>query len=34
MTLEGAPFGFSILGPHGSDKSLIRFARKLLDAIT
>jgi amidase len=32
MTLDGAPFGFSIIGPHGSDKSLIRFARKLLDA--
>jgi amidase len=32
MTLEGAPFGFSIIGPRGSDKSLIRFARMLLKA--
>ncbi len=32
MTLNGAPFGFSVIGPVGSDQSLIRFARRLLDA--
>lgn len=32
MTLDGAPFGFSIIGPRGSDQSLIRLSRKLLDA--
>jgi amidase len=30
MTLGGAPLGFSIIGPHGSDQALIRLAAKLL----
>jgi amidase len=33
MSLDGAPLGFSIIGPRGSDKSLIRLARKLTDEI-
>lgn len=33
MSLDGAPLGFSIIGPRGSDKSLIRLARKLIDEI-
>ncbi|MET0963936.1 MAG: amidase [Noviherbaspirillum sp.] len=32
MTLDGAPFGFSLLGPRGSDRSLIALARRLIDA--
>lgn len=32
MTLDGAPFGFSLLGPRGSDRSLIALARRLVDA--
>lgn len=31
MTLDGAPFGFSIIGPPGSDQALIRLSRKLID---
>jgi amidase len=30
MTLNGAPLGFSIIGPHGSDQALIRLAARLL----
>jgi amidase len=30
MTRNGAPLGFSIIGPHGSDLALIRLAGKLL----
>jgi len=33
MTLDGAPFGFSIIGPHGSDQALIRLSRKLIDEL-
>ena len=32
MTLDGAPLGFSLVGPPGSDRSLIAFARRLCDA--
>ena len=32
MTLDGAPFGFSLIGPPGSDSSLIALARRLIDA--
>jgi amidase len=31
-SIEGAPFGLSLLGPAGSDIALIRLGRKLLDA--
>ena len=31
MTLDGAPFGFSLIGPPGSDSSLIALARRLID---
>lgn len=31
-SVEGAPFGLSLLGPPGSDVALIRLGRKLLDA--
>ncbi|KRB85176.1 amidase [Noviherbaspirillum sp. Root189] len=31
MSLDGAPLGFSMIGPRGSDKSLIRLARKLIN---
>jgi amidase len=30
MTIDGAPFGFSVIGPAGSDQSLIAFARTLM----
>ncbi|MFL9923817.1 amidase [Herbaspirillum lusitanum] len=30
MRLDDAPFGFSIIGPHGSDQALIRFATRLM----
>ncbi|MFJ9453005.1 amidase [Herbaspirillum sp. NPDC101397] len=33
MTLDGAPFGFSIIGPQGSDQALIRLSRKLIDEL-
>jgi len=33
MTLDGAPFGFSLIGPPGSDQALIRLSRKLLDEL-
>jgi len=33
MQLDGAPFGFSLIGPRGSDRSLIRLSRKLIDAL-
>lgn len=32
MTLDGAPLGFSLVGPPGSDRSLIALARRLCDA--
>ncbi|MFT5532273.1 MAG: amidase [Candidatus Paceibacteria bacterium] len=32
MTIDGAPFGFSVIGPAGSDQSLIAYARKLMGA--
>jgi amidase len=32
MTIEGAPLGFSVIGPAGSDQSLIAFARTLMEA--
>lgn len=32
MTLDGAPLGLSLVGPPGSDRSLIAFARRLCDA--
>ena len=31
-SVDGAPFGLSLLGPSGSDVALIRLGRKLLDA--
>ena len=31
MTLDGAPFGFSLIGPPGSDRSLIALAQRLID---
>jgi amidase len=31
MTLDGAPFGFSLIGPPGSDSSLIALAQRLID---
>jgi amidase len=31
MTLDGAPFGFSLIGPPGSDRSLIALAHRLID---
>jgi len=33
MTLDGAPFGFSIIGPQGSDQALIRLSRKFIDEL-
>jgi amidase len=33
MQLDGAPLGFSVIGPAGSDSSLIRFAAKLTRAV-
>ena len=33
MSLDGAPFGFSIIGPRGSDQALIRLSRKLIDEL-
>jgi len=33
MTLDGAPFGFSVIGPPGSDHALIRLSRKLIDEL-
>src|SRR5450830_348515 len=33
MTLDGAPFGFSLIGPRGSDQALIRLSRKLIDEL-
>lgn len=32
MALDGAPLGFSLVGPPGSDRSLIALARRLCDA--
>ena len=31
-TVDGAPFGISLLGPAGSDMALIRMGRRILDA--
>ncbi|TIV08614.1 MAG: amidase, partial [Mesorhizobium sp.] len=31
-SVDGAPFGLSLLGPSGSDVALIRLGRKILDA--
>lgn len=31
-TVDGAPFGLSLLGPAGSDRALIRLGRQVLDA--
>ncbi|TGU41930.1 amidase, partial [bacterium M00.F.Ca.ET.146.01.1.1] len=31
-SVDGAPFGLSLLGPSGSDMALIRLGRKLLEA--
>ena len=33
MRLGGAPFGFSIIGPRGSDQALIRLGRRFIDAL-
>jgi len=33
MTLDGAPFGFSLIGPQGSDQALIRLSRKFIDEL-
>jgi len=30
MQIDGAPFGFSLIGPHGSDRALLQLARRLL----
>ncbi len=33
MQLDGAPFGFSIVGPRGSDQALIRLSKRFIDAL-
>jgi amidase len=33
MRLDGAPFGFSMIGPRGSDQALIRLSRRFIDAL-
>jgi amidase len=33
MRIDGAPFGFSIIGPRGSDRALIRLSRKFINEL-